>query len=162
MITQIMKPIIVFTIVLYVVFSCGEQSITESLKEPNNQIKQDNSHINEIRFGSQFGMCEGYCYSEIICTQEGMTEITKAWGDTILRPTKIDTQKIQRAKWNDLINSFDLNEFYSLEQTIGCPDCADGGESWVVIKTNERTYRVGYEYDKVPNPIVALIKEIEK
>ena len=148
-----MKPIIIFTIVLYVICSCGGQEKSERLKKPDNQIGLDNSNIIEIRYGSQFGMCEGYCYSEIICSKGSMYEITKAWGDTILLPTKIDNQKIQKAKWNELINSIDLNEFYSLKQIIGCPDCVDGGESWVEIKTNERTYRVSYEYDKVPNTL---------
>ena len=124
-------------------------------------VSQNKSDIIEIRYVSQFGMCEGYCYSEIVYSIESEKSISKAWGDTTLNPTKVNTKEISKAKWNKLISSVDLNDFYSLETTIGCPDCADGGESWVEIKTNVKSYKVNYEYGNIPEPLSKLIEEIK-
>lgn len=122
---------------------------------------QSNSEIIEIRYGSLFGMCEGYCYSEMIYTESIKKSISKAWGDTTLYPTKIDTKEIQKARWSKLTNSFDLKDFYSLEPTIGCPDCADGGESWIEIKESNKSYRVSYEYGNIPKSIEELVEELK-
>jgi hypothetical protein len=73
----------------------------------------------------------------------------------------LETKEILKTKWNALISSVDLNDFYSLETTIGCPDCADGGESWVVIKTSKKSYQVHYEYSNIPEPLAKLIEEIK-
>jgi len=122
---------------------------------------QTKGDIIEIRYGSQFGMCEGYCYSEVVYTRESEKSISKAWGDTTLNPTKVDTKEISKTKWSKLIHSVDLNDFYSLEKTIGCPDCADGGASWIEIKTSEKSYKVNYEYGNIPEPLNKLIEEIK-
>jgi len=124
-------------------------------------VSQTESDIIEIRYGSQFGMCEGYCYSEEIYTIKSEKSISKAWGDTILNPTIVDTKGISKAKWSTLINSIDLNDFYSLKTTIGCPDCTDGGASWVEIKTSLKSYKVNYEYGNIPDPLNKLIEEIK-
>lgn len=124
-------------------------------------ISKTESDIIEIRYGYQFGMCEGYCYSEIIYTLQSEKSISKAWGDSTLNPTKVETKEISQARWNTLISSVDFNDFSSLEMTIGCPDCADGGESWVEIKTSLKSYKVNYEYGNIPEPLNKLIEEIK-
>ena len=106
-------------------------------------------------------MCEGYCYSEIFYNNKTEKTIAKAWGDTIANPTKTEIKEITKPRWKELINSINLSEFYSLASTIGCPDCADGGESWIEIKTTSKEYRVNYEYGKTPKPIEKLIELIE-
>lgn len=123
---------------------------------------QSNPTIIEIRYGSQFGECEGYCFSEMVYTKHIEKSISKAWGDTILNPTKIVTKKMQQTRWTHLITAINLSDFYSLEPTIGCPDCADGGESWIAIKTNEKSYKVRYEYGDVPKPMTNLVAIIER
>ena len=124
-------------------------------------VSKTESDIIEIRYGSQFGMCEGYCYSEIVYSPKSEISISKAWGDTTLNPTKMETKELSQARWNKLISSVDFNDFSSLEKTIGCPDCADGGESWVEIKTSLKSYKVNYEYGNIPEPLKKLIKEIK-
>ena len=123
--------------------------------------KQSDTTITEIRYGSQFGMCEGYCYSEVIYNKESQISIKRAWKDTINNPTKIESKKIEYTKWELLTNSIDLSSFYALDNRLGCPDCADGGESWMDIKTNTKSYRVSFEYGVIPKPLEKLVTLID-
>jgi len=94
----------------------------------------------------------------MVYTEHIEKNINKAWGDTILNPTK----KMLQTKWTHLTTAINLSDFYSLEPTIGCPDCVDGGESWITIETNEKSYKVRYEYGEVPKPMTNLVAIIEK
>jgi hypothetical protein len=139
-------PISLGVISLLTITLCSSQSVSD---------------IAEIRYGSQFGMCEGYCYSEMIYTETLEKSISMAWADTILNPTIIDTVEIKKKKWTNLTNAVALDNFYSLEPKIGCPDCDDGGESWIEINTGEKSYRVSYEYGNTPKPLEELVRQIK-
>lgn len=122
--------------------------------------KQSDTTITEIRYGSQFGMCEGYCFSEVIYNKKSEVNIKKAWRDTINNPTATESKKIEYTKWKSLTNSINLSDFYALDNRLGCPDCADGGESWVDIKTKTKSYRVSFEYGVIPKPLKKLVELI--
>lgn len=122
---------------------------------------ESNKEIIEIRYGSKFGMCEGYCHSEYVITKDSEKHITQTLGDTILHPTKRNTDDVSDSKWNTLIHSVDLSEFYTLETTIGCPDCTDGGASWIEIKTEDKNHKVNYEFGKTPEPLHQLMVELK-
>jgi len=112
--------------------------------------------ILEIRYGSQFGMCDGYCFSETLYVPLNKTQIRKAWIDTVSNPIKINKSKMDILRWNDMISTVNLESFFKLEETIGCPDCDDGGETWVFIKTDQRQKKVAFEYNKTPLELKAL------
>lgn len=47
-----------------------------------------------------------------------------------------------------------LNDFFKLSETIGCPDCADGGAEWVEVEyVSGKKHRVTFEYMKEPDEL---------
>lgn len=124
------------------------------------QSKAQSQEIIQISYGSSYGECEGYCYSESIFKDDILTSISKSWGDTIVNPTKVTKHPLDNKLWLNLKNSIILNDFYSLEETIGCPDCVDGGASWVEVKTESKTYKVNYEYGEIPNVLSDFFKTL--
>ena len=110
----------------------------------------------EVSHGSQFGMCDGYCYSETIYNKLSQTKVNKAWGDTITNPKKIKSIPTTTDDWQNLVSSINLSAFFNLNERIGCPDCDDEGKVWVYIKTNKKEKRVSFEYNKPPNEIKSL------
>lgn len=142
-------------VILLSVQACGNQPEKQFEKSPAEEI----IHISS---GSQFGMCRGYCYNESIFKKGTQTSIKRAWSDTISNPEKISNKDLPDLTWNKLKGSIKLDEFYKLPEVIGCPDCADGGASWLEIKTADRTHRVTYEYGNIPKELTGLTAEVEK
>jgi hypothetical protein len=101
-----------------------------------------------IKHGISFGMCEGYCYNEATYSKSKIIKFSKAWikGKETEQPDKNDTTKITDTIWSELTKSINLKKFYKLPVVIGCPDCTDGGQEWLEIVTNKKTYKVEIEY----------------
>ena len=116
--------------------------------------------IEEIRHGTKYGMCEGYCFWESIFQPDGITKVKRSLHDTISDPTIIISKPLSSEDWAYLIEAIDLDEFHETDAVIGCPDCFDGGESWMEIKTNLGTYKVRYDAGYVPAGFEKLTKEI--
>jgi len=125
-------------------------------------FSQTGETILEIRYGTQFGMCEGYCFSEEIYTDSKVNIIQKAWMDTITNPPKIKTATITKETWTEITSKVGLDSFFNLKTQIGCPDCDDRGEAWVTIKTNDREKNVSFEYNKPPKELLELISCLRK
>lgn len=123
---------------------------------------QSKDNIIEILYGSQFGMCEGYCYSETTYVRYQKRILNKSLADSISAPTKIKIEKLKKKEWDVLINSIDLPIFFSLDSIIGCPDCIDEGEGWLKIRTNKESHMVRFSYDDVPKSIENILNIIEE
>jgi hypothetical protein len=60
-----------------------------------------------------------------------------------------------------------IKDFFELPQTIGCPDCTDGGAEWLEIELADgRTHKLIYEYGNEPallkNSVAILRKLMSK
>ena len=100
----------------------------------------------------------GYCF-QTITLEEG--KATK-----YLRPLRNENLKERECKhkydsFGQLITKIDLVKFNDLEETIGCPDCADGGAEWIEIFTQEGSKKVMYEYGNPPKEVKPYLKEIK-
>jgi len=76
--------------------------------------------------------------------------------DTILKSSAVDS-----------INSINTTSFFKLPETIGCPDCADGGAEWLeIILLNGKKHKVTFEYRNEPtqlkNQIIKLREILSK
>ena len=133
-----------FFIGFIALFSCQS-----SLKSPKTEVL-------EITYSSQFGMCHGYCHSKAVYNSKEASKLLKAWRDTVKFPTKREVNGISEKKWDSIVSSLDVNEFFALDARIGCPDCADGGASSIEIKTKSKSYKVTYEYGSPPASLLQL------
>ena len=118
------------------------------------------SPIQSISHGKCFGMCSGYCYVEDTYYSQKIIRHSKA--NRIKLPEKFDTLSFSEKKWNHLLSTFDLAKFKKLPETIGCPDCADGGAEWIAIKTNDNVYKVSFEYNSNVDGLNELLKLMRK
>jgi hypothetical protein len=109
-------------------------------------------------------MCRGYCFNEATYTKSEKIAYSKAYGRTNPGefPDKSDTTLIEEAFWNELINSFEVDSFFILEERIGCPDCADGGSEWIEICENNKTYKVTFENGKPLKSMDKLLKLVRE
>ena len=125
----------------------------------NCQEQVQSSEIIEIEFGTSFGMCAGYCVQTLTIT-EG--EISKT---VIPRMDQNLTEKTCSASFDgfgSLSSKVNLVAFMGLEETIGCPDCADGGAEWIKITTPEGSKNVAYEFGKEPDAVKSFIGDLKK
>ncbi len=72
------------------------------------------------------------------------------WIDTI--ETVTCSEVLEDSDWNSFLTEIDVNSFFSMPETIGCPDCADGGAEWIEIKlANGEKHKVTFEYMNAPS-----------
>ncbi|MGE0160740.1 MAG: hypothetical protein AB7T31_15150 [Gemmatimonadales bacterium] len=99
-----------------------------------------------ISGGTSFGMCAGYCVTELRLDSLSLTLVETSWRTDL--PERTRTIPLERSAWEHLQALVDTAAFRRLEGVHGCPDCADGGAEWVEIETAEAAgpVRVTFEY----------------
>jgi len=139
-----------FLIVTLFIFSHCQ---TIGLSSPKN-------HIETIKYGTSFGHCVGInCNKVYTISKDEIVFSRKGNGstDSLVLRAPIETEQ-----WDNLINSINDSGLKKLPETIGCPDCADGGSEWVEISENNKKTRVTFEYGKTPEEIKSVIKSLKK
>jgi len=103
--------------------------------------------IIQIKTGTFFGFCYGYCLSELNIIGTNADYYLNSWveDDSVYHPVEI-SDVIDSSIWEDMNSFFDFELFMNLDSVIGCPDCADGGAEWFEIATNDTIKRVTIEY----------------
>ena len=114
--------------------------------------------IVEIKTGSFFGMCLGYCLSELTITESQADYNIYGWdeNDPVYLPVEI-SNSVDSIVWEDLNTEFNFELFMSLDSIIGCPDCVDGGAEWFEIVTSDTLKRVTIEYGDSLNGLDSYI-----
>ena len=112
-----------------------------------------------VRSGTSFGMCDGYCATELSVTAETVT-FTRTSRDpqrypeqTLRRPTRLQ-------EWEALQRHAGSDAFFRLDSVYGCPDCADGGAEWIELERDGRRKRVSFEYGAAVERIEGLQAEM--
>jgi len=112
-----------------------------------------NSEIIQIKYGTSFGECTGYCKHDLVMKSNAVIYNCSSWNASIQPITHTDF--LNAATWDGLKISLNTKDFFNLPSTIGCPDCADGGAEWLEINLkNGNTHKVTFEYNNEP----ALLK----
>jgi len=114
--------------------------------------------IIQIKTGTSFGECFGYCLSELNIIGTDADYFLNSWieDDSVYQPVAI-SDTVGSTIWEDLNTQLNFEIFMSLDSIIGCPDCADGGAEWFEIATNDTIKRVTIEYGDSLNGLNNLI-----
>jgi hypothetical protein len=100
--------------------------------------------VTAIRATTSFGFCVGYCQATLEISSEEMVYVEESRRSEL--PTVRRTARLSSSEWNALIDGLDRSAIERLPDTVGCPDCADGGaESIEVIGVDWRK-RVTFEH----------------
>ncbi|CAF1120980.1 unnamed protein product [Adineta steineri] len=118
--------------------------------------------ILSIASGTSFGRCITYCRRSINITSNPYELIA------LKEPNFVQTQypsvqqqyPISSDEWQKLISLINSKSFQTLNDTIGCPDCADGGAEWIQINWLKKNKQVTFEYGKVIQGFEGLINEL--
>ncbi|RPI02551.1 MAG: hypothetical protein EHM72_03890 [Calditrichaeota bacterium] len=111
-------------------------------------------------YGNSFGYCMGYCYSTLTITS-GKAVLVKSSRNAL--PDREWSENLAAGEWAQLVKSFRWTEFQSLPDTLGCPDCADGGAEWIQAAYPTEKKRVTFEYgDDLPGftDLLSLLRQI--
>ena len=103
-------------------------------------------------------MCEGYCI-KTMTLEDSKVQFEKASNNvsTDYPDTFCDDDFFQFKELKTAINS---DDFYSIAETIGCPDCVDGGAEWMELSSSKSSHRVTFELGKHPDAIESYIETI--
>ena len=126
---------------------------------------QSENRITQIKYGTSFGMCMGYCKHDILLKSDTITYVCSGWSDTL--QSIIRTELENPTIWDSVSGNLTIKDFFELPQTIGCPDCTDGGAEWLEIELADgRTHKLIYEYGNEPallkNSVAILRKLMSK
>lgn len=111
--------------------------------------------------GTSFGMCAGYCLQEVTMTfAETTARRASSPGMQDRFPNQAETLPTPPGVWAGLEEAADdIALLRTLPDTVGCPDCADGGAEWVQITDGTGTKRVTFEFGKDVPEIRTLIAQ---
>lgn len=100
-----------------------------------------------IRFGSSHGMCMGYCTREFEVKGDALLARRKGGGrgDLSAYPDQEQVFAVDKASITAALAAFDANLFDAAPDTIGCPDCADGGRCWVEVTRDGQARTVAFD-----------------
>lgn len=120
-------------------FSCTQDTLTSS-----------SARI--VEAGWSFGFCLGPCRGELDLDGEALAlRVTDRTGNQVIAQNRGRLTSRGSARLAGLAAS--LPE--GLLESYGCPDCADGGASWLTVARESGTRRTEYEYGNPPPELAA-------
>ena len=136
----------VLVVGVFSAFSCRNDSVTTI---PGSSLT--------VRHGTSFGMCRGYCLSEM--TIDGLTATFQrsTWLEDPLLPVRETTATVSSDEHDAIVGSIDFVQLSRMDTVIGCPDCADGGSEWIEVTDNGYHKKVTFEFGKSVPYIQQLI-----
>lgn len=92
------------------------------------------SRIDRILATTSFGMCAGYCITQLEITPATavLERLPGGRGGNSVPPQRFEL-KLSAAEWQEIARLADPASFNGLPDVIGCPDCADGGAESIEI-----------------------------
>ena len=117
------------------------------------------SNVVKIKYGNSFGFCVGYCWKQIVITPDEIDFEKMARDDN--EPINCE-RDFDCTDWISINQNIVLNNFFDLDEVIGCPDCTDGGAAWVEVQTHTKTHKVTFEYMSPPAEISDFVSELHE
>ena len=148
-----MKTIIAVLLLGLVFSQCTQTEITS--KEPTSQGLI-------IRTGTSFGMCVGYCFNDYQLNGTTITLTQSAPRTQGQYPTKTCQSTINTDDWNALVSSINVETFSKLPETLGCPDCADGGAEYIELQRGDQKHRVTFEFNRTIPGFEPLVNALRR
>ena len=124
----------------------------------------DLKNLRSVSTGTSFGMCRGYCQQSINITINPLQITTKKEPNFPQSsfPSVQKTYPFTSGQWQGLSDVLNLKAFDVLGDTIGCPDCADGGAEWIEIDSTDGVKRVTFENGQDVKGIEAMIEKLRQ
>jgi len=120
--------------------------------------------VERIVSTTSFGMCVGYCRTslEIKPGEAVLTREPGGRGAPALQPQRL-TVKLTDAEWQQLATLAASVTYDGLPETIGCPDCADGGAESLAVTRGGKERKVSFDHGadiRQLQPLLARVREL--
>lgn len=146
-----MKSVLANFLLMLVLGSCADKFVAEPTQDTLT-----------IRSGISYGYCIGYCQRVLELTPTAAV-FTKASNQPSTQyPTVSCTGAITESEWKTLETQANLAALQKQPQTIGCPDCADGGAEFLEIEQGGERYRVTFEAGKTIPGFESLVTALRE
>lgn len=139
----------ILSVILFSNFQCEEME------------KEEAGQVEYISYGTSFGECLGYCVREILVSG-GITFTKSGWGLDGELPDSTCSLVFIQSPLPGYLDDIDLDAFMAMDETIGCPDCADGGAEWLEIGFDGEAKRVTFEYMNEPAELQDIIPSLRE
>ncbi len=105
--------------------------------------------------GWSFGECADSCRGDLAIDEETARYILSDWNPAIA--AYLDNSGTLTERFGTESKAA-LNKFWiaTLSPTYGCPDCADGGASYISLRAGHVKSRHDYEYSNPPSELAEL------
>lgn len=105
--------------------------------------------VTRVISATSFGMCVGYCTTRLEITEGQAVLIREARGGRGA-PENLPAQRystsLTPAEWQDIQRLAANVDFEALPDTVGCPDCADGGAEGLTVEGASAAESVSLEF----------------
>ena len=105
--------------------------------------------VTRIVSTTSFGMCVGYCTTRLEITEGQAVLIREARGGRGA-PQNLPEQRyaaqLTPAEWQEIQRLASNVDFDALPDTVGCPDCADGGAEGLTVESPGSAESVSLEF----------------
>lgn len=115
-----------------------------------------------IRTGTSFGMCAGYCATDYVFNGTSATLTQSGTRTQTQNSPKTCQSTLSPADWTALKALADVDAFGKQPETLGCPDCADGGAEYVELQQGDRKHRVTFEFNKTIPGFEPLVEALRR
>ena len=93
-----------------------------------------------VEWGSSFGMCVGYCAARLVVAG-GTATLTETATRSGELPPRVQMRALTSAEAASLAEARTASRVAT--DTLGCPDCADGGAEYVALGGQRVTFEFG-------------------
>jgi hypothetical protein len=102
----------------------------------------EQAQVRQVVSTTSFGMCVGYCSTRLELSEAGavLTRSSRGGRGGATLPDQRFTALLSAGEWQEIAQLAANARLSALPDTIGCPDCADGGaETLTIAGAQERT-----------------------
>jgi len=122
------------------------------------------SGVEHIVSTTSFGMCVGYCRTslDIHAGEAVLTREPGGRGAPTLQTQRL-TLRLTDAEWQQLAALAASSRFDGLPDTIGCPDCADGGAESLAVSAGGHQRKVTFDHGSdiaQLRPLLTRVREL--
>jgi hypothetical protein len=118
--------------------------------------------IVQVASTTSFGMCAGYCRTRLEISAEGAVLVREASGRGAGAdlPEQRFTAPLSAADWREIARLAAAADIDGLPDTIGCPDCADGGAESLTIITEDGGKTITFDHGATIKEAAPLLERV--
>lgn len=122
----------------------------------------DPAGVTEVRSTTSFGMCMGYCKTELTLSPQGAALTREPWGRGA--PSGLPAQRFESplapGEWEEIARLADAARIGDLPDVIGCPDCADGGAESLTIVDADGAKTITFDHGATIEEAAPVLEKV--